>query len=297
MDAGRLSICGEESFGTGSDPVREKDGLWAVVGTFPRPVLSCLQTGIDTDVEISQFLAWLNILAAAEKKGIKGINGVLQDHYKKYGRTFFSRSVPIHIPRPSASAADAAAAPFNRYDYEEVESDKAQEVMKELETAYASPSFVGSTLSATSSSTSFKVKECGNFTYTDPIDKSVSKTQVLYTTFEDGSRFVVRLSGTGSQGATIRLYVEKYSKDESEYDRDTQEGLKPLIEVALAASKLVEHTGRKEPTVITVRPMSFFPLPSLPGLGVAPHLGFANVPADRTFALGLFSKRLLWKRL
>ncbi|GAA5959521.1 hypothetical protein JCM8115_003736 [Rhodotorula mucilaginosa] len=203
MDAGRLSICGEESFGTGSDHVREKDGLWAVV-------------------------AWLNILAAAEKKGIKGINGVLQDHYKKYGRTFFSR-----------------------YDYEEVESDKAQEVMKELETAYASPSFVGSTLSATSSSTSFKVKECGNFTYTDPIDKSVSKNQGLYTTFEDGSRFVVRLSGTGSQGATIRLYVEKYSKDESEYDRDTQEGLKPLIEVALAASKLVEHTGRKEPTVIT----------------------------------------------
>lgn len=93
MDAGRLSICGEESFGTGSDHVREKDGLWAVVGTFPRPVLSCLQTGIDTDVEISQLLAWLNILAAAEKKGIKGINGVLQDHYKKYGRTFFSRSV------------------------------------------------------------------------------------------------------------------------------------------------------------------------------------------------------------
>lgn len=124
--------------------------------------------------------------------------------------------------------------------------------MKELESAYASSSFVGSTLSATSSSTSFKVKECGNFTYTDPIDKSVSKNQGLYTTFEDGSRFVVRLSGTGSQGATIRLYVEKYSKDASEYDRDTQEGLKPLIEVALATSKLVEHTGRKEPTVITV---------------------------------------------
>lgn len=151
--------------------------------------------------------------------------------------------------------------------------------MKELETAYASPSFVGSTLSATSSSTSFKVKECGNFTYTDPIDKSVSKNQGLYTTFEDGSRFVVRLSGTGSQGATIRLYVEKYSKDESEYDRDTQEGLKPLIEVALAASKLVEHTGRKEPTVITVRPVFVGPW-------VSRTPCFANMPVDQTFALG-----------
>lgn len=194
--------------------------------------------------------AWLNILAAAEKKGIKGINGVLQDHYKKYGRTFFSRYVfLLSIARPYRAVLIATT---RRYDYEEVESDKAQEVMKELESAYGSSSFVGSTLSATSSSASFKVTECGNFTYTDPIDKSVSKNQGLYTTFEDGSRFVVRLSGTGSQGATIRLYVEKYSKDASEYDRDTQEGLKPLIEVALATSKLVEHTGRKEPTVITV---------------------------------------------
>lgn len=98
--------------------------------------------------------------------------------------------------------------------------------------------------------------ETGNFTYTDPIDHSVSKNQGLYVTFVDGSRFVVRLSGTGSQGATIRLYVEKYSSDSGEYDADTQEGLKPLIEVALKLSKLVEHTGRKEPTVITVRPVS-----------------------------------------
>ncbi|BGP41986.1 Phosphoglucomutase-2 [Rhodotorula kratochvilovae] len=203
MDAGRLSICGEESFGTGSDHIREKDGLWAVV-------------------------AWLNILAAARDKKINGIKGVLQDHYSKYGRTFFSR-----------------------YDYEEVDSDAAAKVIKELEDAFKSDSFVGSSLSATSSSTSFKVAEVGNFAYTDPIDHSVSKNQGLYVTFEDGSRFVVRLSGTGSQGATIRLYVEKYSNDAKEYDADTQEGLKPLIEVALKTSKLVEHTGRKEPTVIT----------------------------------------------
>ncbi|GAA5913870.1 phosphoglucomutase [Sporobolomyces salmoneus] len=208
MDAGRLSICGEESFGTGSDHIREKDGLWAVV-------------------------AWLNILAAADKRGIKGIKGVLLDHYHKYGRTFFSR-----------------------YDYEEVDSEAANKVMKHLESQFSSQSFVGQSLSATSSSTSFSVKEASNFSYTDPIDNSVSKNQGLYVRFSDGSRIVFRLSGTGSSGATIRLYVEKYSKDTKEYERDTQEGLKPLIEVALELSKLSELTGRKEPTVITVSLLS-----------------------------------------
>ncbi|GAA5981054.1 hypothetical protein JCM5350_000026 [Sporobolomyces pararoseus] len=204
MDAGRLSICGEESFGTGSDHIREKDGLWAVV-------------------------AWLNILAAADKRGIKGIKGVLLDHYQKYGRTFFSR-----------------------YDYEEVDSEAANKVMKHLESQFTEQTFVGKSFSATTSSTSFTVKEASNFSYTDPIDHSVSKNQGLYVTFSDGSRIVFRLSGTGSSGATIRLYVEKYSKDTKEYERDTQEGLKPLIEVALELSKLVDLTGRKEPTVITV---------------------------------------------
>lgn len=155
MDAGRLSICGEESFGTGSDHIREKDGLWAVV-------------------------AWLSILAAAEKKGVKGgINGVLQDHYTKHGRTFFSR-----------------------YDYEEVESAGANDMMKHIESEFAKSSFVGSELKATSSSTSFTVKEAANFSYTDPIDGSVSKNQGLYVRFTDGSRIVFRLSGTGSAGAT-----------------------------------------------------------------------------------------------
>lgn len=124
--------------------------------------------------------------------------------------------------------------------------------MADLEAAFASSSFVGSSLKATTSSTSFDVAEASNFSYTDPIDGSISKNQGLYVTFVDGSRIVFRLSGTGSSGATIRLYVEKYSKDESEYAGDTQEGLKPLIEVALSLSKLVETTGRKEPTVITV---------------------------------------------
>jgi phosphoglucomutase len=203
MDAGKLSICGEESFGTGSDHIREKDGLWAVV-------------------------AWLNIIAAAGDQGIVGIRGLLDDHYKKYGRTFFSR-----------------------YDYEEVESEPANKMMKQLEELFASSGFVGSELKATSSDKLFKVAEAANFSYTDPIDHSVSKNQGLYIRFEDGSRVVFRLSGTGSSGATIRVYIERYSKDPKEYGAETQEGLKPLIEVALSVSKLVELTGRKEPTVIT----------------------------------------------
>jgi phosphoglucomutase len=204
MDAGRLSICGEESFGTGSDHIREKDGLWAVV-------------------------AWLSILAAAEKRGIKnGIKGVLQDHYKKYGRSFFSR-----------------------YDYEEVDSAGASKMMAHIESAFGKGDFIGSSLSSETGNTSFKVKEAGNFSYTDPIDKSVSKGQGLFVKFADGSRIVYRLSGTGSAGATIRIYVEKYSKNEEEYDQDTQVGLKPLIEVALKLSKLQEFTSRDKPTVIT----------------------------------------------
>jgi len=202
MDAGKLSICGEESFGTGSDHIREKDGLWAV-------------------------MAWLSILAAAHKKGINGIGGVLSDFYSKYGRTFFSR-----------------------YDYEEIPNGS-DEMMAALEKTFAEPDFVGRKLSATSSSTSFVVKEAANFSYTDPIDHSVSKKQGLYVKMEDGSRLVFRLSGTGSSGATVRLYLEQYSRDESQYGADAQEGLKPLIEVALALSQLEKYTGRSKPTVIT----------------------------------------------
>lgn len=124
--------------------------------------------------------------------------------------------------------------------------------MASLESSFAGSPFIGSSLTATTSSTSFTVAEASNFSYTDPIDGSISKNQGLYVRFVDGSRIVFRLSGTGSSGATIRLYVEKYSKDEKEYAGDTQEGLKPLIEVALKLSQLVETTGRKEPTVITV---------------------------------------------
>ena len=107
-------------------------------------------------------------------------------------------------------------------------------MMAALEKTFGESDFVGRKLTATSSSTSFTVKEAANFSYTDPIDHSVSKKQGLYVKMEDGSRLVFRLSGTGSSGATVRLYVEKYSRNEAEYGADAQEGLKPLIEVRRA---------------------------------------------------------------
>lgn len=125
-------------------------------------------------------------------------------------------------------------------------------MMAHLRELFGSSDFVGSELTATSSSASFKVASADDFSYTDPIDGSVSTKQGLYIKFEDGSRIIFRLSGTGSSGATIRLYVEKYSQDESEYGKDAQDGLKPLIEVALKTSKLQEFTGRDKPDVITV---------------------------------------------
>lgn len=123
--------------------------------------------------------------------------------------------------------------------------------MDHLRKLFDSPDFVGSTLKATTSSTSFTVESAADFSYTDPIDGSVSTKQGLYIKFTDGSRIIFRLSGTGSSGATVRLYVEKYSRNEAEYADDAQDGLKPLIEVALDVSKLKEYTKRDEPSVIT----------------------------------------------
>ncbi|KAA1470218.1 phosphoglucomutase [Dentipellis sp. KUC8613] len=208
MDAGRLSICGEESFGTGSDHIREKDGIWAIV-------------------------AWLNILAAANKNSPKlvGIREILNQHYAKYGRSFFSR-----------------------YDYEEVPSEGAHKLVDHINSLIDSKDFSQKTYTSSSTGTSFTVATGYNFHYTDPIDGSVSKNQGQVVTFSDGSRVVWRLSGTGSQGATVRMYAERYvAKDagEKELNRDTAEGLKALIDVALEISKLKEYLGRDKPTVIT----------------------------------------------
>ncbi|KAG0298297.1 Phosphoglucomutase-2 [Dissophora globulifera] len=201
MDDGRLSICGEESFGTGSDHIREKDGVWAVV-------------------------AWLNIIAAANQTKKAGINDILLEHYKVYGRNFFSR-----------------------YDYEEVDAEGANKMVDRLRSLVSSDRT--QLIGKDELGNGFVVKDGDDFEYTDPVDGSVSKQQGVRIIFEDGSRIIVRLSGTGSHGATVRLYVEKYEADPSKFEDKTQEALRPLIDVALAISKLTEFTGRKEPTVIT----------------------------------------------
>lgn len=195
MDAGRLSLCGEESFGTGSDHVREKDGIWAV-------------------------LAWLSVVAATGKS----VEDILKDHWARFGRNYFTR-----------------------YDYEECPSDPCNEMMSALERTITEAGFVGSAHS--SGDKSYVVKVADNFSYIDPIDKSVAMKQGLRIIFEDGSRIVMRLSGTGSSGATVRLYIDSYEL--TNVLGDAQLMLKPLIDVALKISKLPTYTGRDAPTVIT----------------------------------------------
>ncbi|KAJ2601586.1 hypothetical protein H4R99_000992 [Coemansia sp. RSA 1722] len=200
MDAGRLSICGEESFGTGSDHIREKDGIWAVV-------------------------AWLNIIAHVNQTTPgASVRSIMQDFYSIYGRNYFTR-----------------------YDYEEVESDGATKMVDRLRTfasaAVDQSGIVGKSFSG------YTVAKVDDFEYTDPIDHSVSKRQGIRVIFEDSSRIIFRLSGTGSQGATVRIYIERF--DPSQFDLDVQVALKPLVDAALEISQLEQFTGRKEPTVIT----------------------------------------------
>lgn len=199
FDADKLSICGEESFGTGSNHIREKDGLWAVV-------------------------AWLNIIAGigeANTTVTPSIAKIQHDFWTIYGRTFFTR-----------------------YDYENVDSDGAAEVVKTLQDLIADKSFIGSKIKDRT------VSDAGDFAYTD-LDGSVSKNQGLFVKFDDGSRIVVRLSGTGSSGATIRLYIEKHTSDASTYSRDAQDFLKPDIALATSLLKFKEFVGRTEPDVKT----------------------------------------------
>ena len=201
FDSDKMSICGEESFGTGSNHIREKDGLWAVV-------------------------AWLNVIAGVSKqKGgeTPSIVSIQQDFWSIYGRTFFTR-----------------------YDYENVDSDGANKVvanLTELITTKKSE-FVGSTIQGR------KVLDADDFSYTD-LDGSVSKNQGIFVTFDDGSRIVVRLSGTGSSGATIRLYVERHEADSSKFGLDAQEYLQGNIALAVELLKLKEFVGRTEPDVKT----------------------------------------------
>ncbi|KAG7016775.1 Phosphoglucomutase, cytoplasmic, partial [Cucurbita argyrosperma subsp. argyrosperma] len=207
MDAGMCSVCGEESFGTGSDHIREKDGIWAV-------------------------LAWLSILAYKNKANLDSgklvtVEDIVRQHWATYGRHYYTR-----------------------YDYENVDAGAAKDLMANLVKLQSSLAEVNGMIKGVRSDVS-KVVHGDEFEYKDPVDGSISKHQGIRYLFEDGSRLVFRLSGTGSEGATIRLYIEQYEKDPSKTGRDSQEALAPLVEVALKLSKMQEFTGRSAPTVIT----------------------------------------------
>ena len=191
LDAGMATLCGEESFGTGSDHVREKDGLWAV-------------------------LMWLNLLAVLKRP----VADIVRDHWAKYGRNFYSR-----------------------HDYEGLDTEAAEGLMENLRAHLAG--WKGAKLGG------FTVAEADDFSYTDPVDGSVSKKQGIRVIFADGSRIVYRLSGTGTEGATLRVYIERYEPDPAKHGQDTQEALADLITLAGQLAEIQTRTGRDKPTVIT----------------------------------------------
>jgi len=191
MDAGKVTLCGEESFGTGSDHIREKDGLWAV-------------------------LFWLNILAVRKQS----VEAIVFEHWARFGRNVYSR-----------------------HDYEDIPADTANGVMKLLQDRFAE--LRGAQFGH------LRVKVCDDFSYTDPVDGSVSTGQGVRIIFTDDSRIVFRLSGTGTGGATLRIYLESFEPDVSKHHLDAQQALATLISIALQISELRKRTGREQPTVIT----------------------------------------------
>jgi phosphoglucomutase len=196
LDAGRITLCGEESFGTGSDHVREKDGLWAV-------------------------LFWLNVVAA---RGV-GVEEIVRDHWRRFGRNYYTR-----------------------YDYEAVDADAGAGIMAHLRGRLAS---LPGTAFADGDGGSMRVAAADDFAYHDPVDGSVSERQGIRVLFDDGSRIVYRLSGTGTEGATLRIYVERYEGDAARQAQETQQALRPLVALALSLAEVEARTGRTEPTVIT----------------------------------------------
>mgnify|MGYP000570742175 CR=1 FL=1 len=191
MDAGRATLCGEESFGTGSDHVREKDGLWAV-------------------------LLWLNILAVRQQS----VAEILAEHWARFGRNYYSR-----------------------HDFEAIPADKADAMMAALKASLAGlpGRQVGGMI----------LEAADDFAYTDPVDGSVSKGQGVRVIFAGGSRFVMRLSGTGTEGATLRLYLERYAPGPDGLDLDPQVALAPVIAAAETLAGIAAFTGRTAPDVVT----------------------------------------------
>jgi phosphoglucomutase len=191
LDANRITLCGEESFGTGSDHVREKDGLWAV-------------------------LFWLNLLAVRRQS----VAEIVQEHWRRFGRNYYTR-----------------------HDYEGIETQAAAGLMEHLQQRLAG--LPGTTLDG------YSVEYADNFTYTDPVDGSVSANQGIRIGFTDGSRIVYRLSGTGTEGATLRVYLEAFEPDPQRQNRDTAEVMQPLVSIATALAEIGARTGRDKPSVIT----------------------------------------------
>ena len=191
LDAEKITLCGEESYGTGSDHIREKDGVWAV-------------------------LFWLNLVAATNKS----IDQLVVEHWQKFGRNFYSR-----------------------HDYESIDSEIANKIMVSLRQNL--PNLVANQFNGES------IEIADDFSYTDPIDSSVSNYQGIRIIFANGSRIVFRLSGTGTQGATLRIYLEKYQADSSKFAVPTQQTLADLINIAEQLTKIKSLTGMKEPTVVT----------------------------------------------
>ena len=191
LDAGLATICGEESAGTGSNHVREKDGLWAV-------------------------LLWLNILARRRQS----VAEIMRGHWRAFGRNYYAR-----------------------HDYEEIDADRANGLVDNLRDAL--PSLPGKVVAG------MTIERADDFAYDDPVDGSRSTRQGIRVFFAGGSRIVYRLSGTGTSGATLRIYIENYEPDPSRHDRPTAEALAPLIVAAAQLSDLEARTGRTAPTVIT----------------------------------------------
>jgi phosphoglucomutase len=191
LDAGLVTICGEESAGTGSNHVREKDGLWAV-------------------------LLWLDILAARKQS----VDAIMREHWATYGRNYYSR-----------------------HDYEEVDSEGANALIKSLRDRL--PKLKGKRFGA------LEVADADDFAYHDPVDGSDSLNQGLRVMFADGSRVVYRLSGTGTAGATLRVYIERYEPDPDKQLIETQQALSDLIGLSGEIAEIERFTRRKAPSVIT----------------------------------------------
>lgn len=196
LDAGKITLCGEESFGTGSDHVREKDGLWAV-------------------------LFWLNLIAAKKQP----VSEIVRNHWAKYGRDYFTR-----------------------HDYEAVDSNNAQTMIRQLKVKI--PALPGQTF-ADIGSGGVTIESADDFQYIDPVDNSKTTEQGVRVYLNNGGRIVFRLSGTGTQGATLRVYLDCYESNPELLEQDTQQALSELIQIAESLAGIKQFTGRVKPDVIT----------------------------------------------